>query len=45
MTGFFCFTPSISISAIYRFVLQRMKEVKKQRVAIQAMIEATHAVE
>ena len=26
-------------------VLQRMKEVKKQRVAIQAMIEATHAVE
>ena len=26
-------------------VLQRMKEVKKQRLAIQAMIEATHAVE
>lgn len=26
-------------------VLQRMKELKKQRLAIQAMIEATHAVE
>jgi hypothetical protein len=28
-----------------KHVQQRMKEVKKQRLAVQAMIETTHAVE